>query len=73
MTAILLLLGLAFYLDLILCFCCFDQMGSIFQGDAVFPDVIMTVLVEPLVLNYHSVIDLTYWLSHLLDAKEESV
>lgn len=59
MTATLLLLGLAFFLDLILWFNCLDQMGSFFQGVPVFPYV-MAVPV-----GYPGFIDLTYWLSHL--------
>jgi hypothetical protein len=72
MAGILLSLGLAFFLDLILCASCLDQTGSQFKKDPVVPDV-MTVLIEPLVLSYHSVIDLTHWLSHFLDAKDESI
>lgn len=62
MTGILLSLGPAAFLDLLQCASCLGQMGSLFE-DPVFP-VVMAVLIEPLVLSYHSVVDLTHWSSH---------
>lgn len=71
MTGILLSFGPAAFLDLLLCANCLGQMGSLFE-DPVFP-VVMAVLIEPLVLSYHSVLNLTHSSSHFLDAKDESV